>query len=355
MHADVRAASPLGLASALAANEHAYRAVRFALAATIATLMGYGSGFELPFLVPVLASGFFAKPAPRPNLRTALGLILVISGTSFMGLVLARLLLPYPQIFLLVAFLVLFRIFYFKAGGGSPLVVVFLLIGVTVIPIVALESMALGTAIATALAAGSVMVIATVLLTFGLMPDLPDWQAPAAAAAAATPAPSPLEQARTAMLSTGVVFPVFAVFYMLGMTGSLLILVFIAMLSLVPSFAVGKAAGRAMIRGNLIGGLGSLVFYNLLIVYPSFAFFLPLTFATGLLFGRVIYSGRSYAPLFATGFNTVMLMIGMSVAFVGTEAMAKFYTRIFQIMVAVGYVVVAFGFLELLARKRAVR
>ncbi len=354
MHADVRAATQLGLGSALAANEHAYRAVRFALAATIATLMGYGSGFELPFLVPVLASGFFAKPAPRPNLRTALGLILVISGASFMGLVLARLLLPYPQIFLLVAFLVLFRIFYFKAGGGSPLVVVFLLIGVTVIPIVALESMALGTAIATALAAGSVMVIVTVLLTFGLMPDLPEWQA-TAAAAAATPAPSPLERARTAMLSTGVVFPVFAVFYMLGMTGSLLILVFIAMLSLVPSFAVGKAAGRAMIRGNLIGGLGSLVFYNLLIVHPSFAFFLPLTFATGLLFGRVIYSGRSYAPLFATGFNTVMLMIGMSVAFVGTEAMAKFYTRIFQIMIAVGCVVVAFGFLELLARKRAVR
>jgi hypothetical protein len=33
--------------------------------------------------------------------------------------------------------------------------------------------------------------------------------------------------------------------------------------------------------------------------------------------------------------------------------MAKFYTRIFQIMLAVGYVVAAFWFLELLARRRA--
>ena len=353
MPADASLAVRLGLGAALVADERAYRIVRFALAATIATLVGYGSGFGLPFLVPVLASGFFAKPMPRPSLRTALGLIVVISGASLSGLVLARLLLPYPHIFLLVAFLVLFRIFYFKAGGGSPLVVVFLLIGITVIPIVALESLALGTVIATALAAGSVMVIGTVFLTYGLMPDLPEWQARVAASAAAAPVPSPAEQARTAMLSTGVVFPVFAAFYMFGMTSSLLILVFIAMLSLVPSFTAGKVAGQAMIKGNLIGGLGSLVFYNMLIVYPSFVFFLPMTFATGLIFGRKIYSERPSAPLFATGFNTVMLMVGMSVAFEGTEAMAKFYTRIFQIMVAVAYVVAAFWFLELLARRRA--
>lgn len=356
MPADASVAARLGVGAALVADERAYRVVRFALAATVATLMAYASGFELPFLVPMLAGGFFAKPTPRPSLKTALGLIVVISGASLLGLVLARLLLPYPEIFLLVAFLVLFRIFYLKAGGGSPLVVVFLLIGVTVIPIVALDSMALAGAIATGLAVGSVMVIATVFLTHGLMPDRPEWQVGPAAAAPAqspSPSPSPSEQVGTAMLSTGVVFPVFAVFYMLGWTSSLLILVFIAMLSLVPSFTVGKAAGKAMIVGNLIGGLGSLVFYNLLIVYPSFVFFLPLTFAAGLIFGREIYSGRPSAPLFATGFNTVMLMIGSSVAFEGTEAMAKFYTRIVQIMVAVGYVVVAFWFLELLARKRA--
>jgi hypothetical protein len=353
MPADVSLAARLGLGAALVADERAYRIVRFALAATIATLVGYASGFELPFLVPVLASGFFAKPSPRPSLRTGLGLIVVISGASLLGLVLARLLLPYSYIFLLVAFLVLFRIFYMKAGGGSPLVVVFLLMGITIGPIVALESMELGTAIAKALAAGSVMVIGTVFLTYGLMPDLPEWQAKVAAAAAAAQVPSLSEQARTAMLSTGVVFPVFAAFYMFGMTSSLLILVFIAMLSLVPSFTAGKVAGQAMIKGNLIGGLGSLVFYNMLIVYPSFVFFLPMTFATGLIFGRYIYSGRPSAPLFATGFNTVMLMVGMSVAFEGTEAMAKFYTRIFQIMLAVGYVVAMFWFLELLARKKA--
>jgi hypothetical protein len=352
MPGEASLAARMGLGSALVRNEGAYRSVRFALAATISTFMAYASGFELPFLVPVLASGFFAKPMPRPDMRTALGLIIVISGASFLGLVLARYLLPYPEIFLLVAFLVLFRIFYFKAGGGSPLVVVFLLVGVTVIPIVALDSLALGTGIAKALAAGSVMVIGSVLLTYGLMPDPTSWQVRSAAAAATAPVPSPSERLRTAMLSTGVVFPIFAVFYMLGLTSALLVLVFIAMLSLVPSFTVGKEAGKAMIAGNIIGGLGSLVFYNMLIVYPSFMFFLPLTFAAGLIFARVIYSGRPTAPLFATGFNTVMLMVGMSVAFAGTEAMSKFYERIFQIMLAVGYVIAAFGFLEALSRKR---
>jgi len=334
--------------------EAVYRAVRYALAATLATLMGTAAGFELPFLVPVLILGFFGKPAPRPLLRVALSIIAVVTAASAIGLVMARLLLPYPYLFLAVAFLALFRIFYLKAGGGSPLLVVFLLMGVTLIPIVALESLALSAGIALALVASVVMVMATVFLVHGLMPDLPVWDRAAGPGPPAqpTPPPEPGARFRTAMLSTGVVFPVFAIFFLYGWTSSLLILLYIAILSQVPSFTAGKVAGKALIQGNLLGGLGAIVLYNMLIVVPTFGFFLALTFGAGLVYGRLVYSGRPSAQLFATGFSTVVLLLGMSVSIEGTEAASKFYQRIFQVMAAVFYVVAAFGFLEVLSRRR---
>jgi hypothetical protein len=332
--------------------EAAYRAVRYALAATLATLMGTAAGFELPFLVPVLILGFFAKPVPRPALRVALSIIAVVAGASAVGLVMARLLLPYPYLFLLVAFLALFRIFYLKAGGGSPLLVVFLLMGVVLIPIIALESLAFSAGIALALVASSVMVTVTAFLVHDLMPDLPTWQSAVRPPAPPAPPPEPAVRFRTAMLSTGVVYPVFAIFFLYGWTGSLLILLFIAILSQVPSFTAGKAAGKALIQGNLLGGLGAIVLYNMLIVVPTFGFFLALTFGAGLVYGRGVYSDRPWAPLFATGFSTVVLLLGMSVSIEGTEAASKFYQRILQVMAAVFYVVAAFGFLEILSRRR---
>ncbi len=341
-----------GVAHGVLWDEASYRTVRFAVAATIATLLGYGSGFELPYLVPVLASGFFAKPVPQLHLKAAVTLVAAITGASFFGVLLASLFLPYPYMFLLVAFLVLFRIFYAKAGGTSPIVIVFLLAATTIIPIVSLESLQLGVAIAQALAVGSALVVVSVILTHRLMPDLPHWNQ-IATTRNAEPASSqtPAERTGVALMSTAVVFPLFAAFFLLGWTSSILVLIFVAILSLAPSFAGGKTAGKALIAGNLLGGLGSAVFYNLLIVYPAFPVFLALTFLTALLYGRMVYSGRPSAPLFATGFNTVLLMVGMSVVIQGTEAMAKFYTRIVQIMIAVGYVVLIFGLLEVLFRQ----
>ena len=209
--------------------------------------------------------------------------------------------------------------------------------------------MGLAIGIAKGLVAGAAIAIASVWLAHGLFPDLPEHAAndpEEATGAAAKPLPSLEVRYRMAMTSTVVVLPVLALIFSLNLTGGALILVFIALLSLQPSFATGWKIGKGLIVGNVIGGIASIAIYETLVAYPTFGFFLLLMLLAGLVFGQAMFSDHPAAPLFKTGFNTVVLLVGMSVTITGTEAGSKFYERIAQIMVAVFYVVAAFGLIE---------
>ena len=63
------------------------------------------------------------------------------------------------------------------------------------------------------------------------------------------------------------------------------------------------------------------------------------------MFARQVFSGRKTGALYGMAFSTVLLIIG-SVTGSTSDASSKVYSRITGIMIAVIYVVVAFGFLE---------
>ena len=64
-----------------------------------------------------------------------------------------------------------------------------------------------------------------------------------------------------------------------------------------------------------------------------------------------MFSGKKSAPLYGMAFSTVLLVIG-SVTSSSGDAGAKVYTRIVQIMLAVAYVVAAFGVIERISKRR---
>lgn len=336
------------------------RIVRFALGTTLASAIAFLTGFELPFLVPILAAMLLGSPAPRPSLRSGGGFVLTIGVASVVGLIVTRLFVHFPPAFLLVAFLILFRLYYALWSGKSPFLVVWLLIASMLIPLIGLASMGLAIGIAKGITAGAAIAIGAVWLAHGLLPDPPPPMAPesasdttsASAEGGETKALPPVEvRYRMAMTSTAVVFPVLVLIFSFNLTGGALILIFIALLSLQPSFAAGWKMGKGLIAGNVIGGLASIAIYEILVAYPAFTFFLLLMLLAGLVFGRVMFSDHPMAPLFKTGFNTVVLLVGMSIAITSTEAGSKFYERIVQIMVAVFYVVAAFGLIEWIQKR----
>ena len=331
------------------------RILRFSIGVTIGSGFAHLIGFELAFLVPILIGMLLASPAPRPTLRAGLGFLLPVAVAAFLGVWLSRYFLQYRIMFLLMEFLVLYRIFYALAGGAALLRMVWLLIASLIIPLMGLASMSLSVGVALGLVMGALMAVGVVWLSFGLLPDPPAEDPARAVGLDAQPAkqvPPPEARAAYARRGVTVVFPVVVLFFFLALYSDAVILVYVGLLSLSPSFAAGWKQGKSMITANLIGGLTAIVLYELLVVYPTIWMLALLTLVVGLTFGDVIFSTRPIAPMFKSAFNAVMILVGMSVTMNGADAASKFYVRIVQIILAVVYVAVAFGFLEHLQRKR---
>ena len=327
------------------------RTLRYAVGATLAMAIALGVGWPLSFLTPVLSLGFLAAPA-RLELKAGLGFVSIVAAACLAGLVLVEFLLPFPLVYLPFIGLCLFRLFYAKADGAASLVVTWLLIALLVLPLVGLIKPEISFLVAGGLVVGAAMMVLLVWLTWAMFPDPP---APVAAApvptAPAVALPTNAFKVKSALLSVTVVFPAVAVFYTLQWTGGILVLVFIGILSMQPGVAGNLKAGKALIIGNVIGGIASVMFYELLVMVPSFPFMIMLTLFCGLVFGRQVFSGKKVGPLFGMAFSTVLLIIASTTSSTD-EADNKVVVRVLQMIIAVTYVVLAFGFLERFSRRK---
>lgn len=327
------------------------RILRYAVGSSLAMALAMGIGWQLSFLAPVLTQSFLGSPAPRPAFKAGLALIAIVTVSCLVGLFLTRYLLPYPLVFIIFTSYLLFRLFYAKLGGASPLLITFMMISTLVIPIMGILSPDLGVLVAGGIVMGAIVTVGVVWLAHAIFPD------PGTITSKAISKPSSeasIGRLRGAVLSTIVLVPVFILFYTLQLTGSVLILIFVALLAMQPSFAANFKAGTALIVGNVIGGAASILFYEILVIVPEFWFMVVLTCLFGLIFGAQLFSGKSRAPLFGMAFSTVLLVIASVTSGEG-EAGSKVYTRVAQMMIAVVYVVSSFGLIERFRRAHEAR
>jgi hypothetical protein len=330
------------------------RVFRYAVGSTLAMAIAMGVDWQLSFLAPVLALSFLGTPTPRPTVREGVAFLATIGLACFAGLLLARYLLPYPLVFLPFVGLVLFRLFHAKESGAPALLVTWMIIALLAIPLLAMTSAALANLVALGIVFGAAVTLGIVWLTYGLLPDPPGTHdgVTASAPTGAPPPTSAAERLRSATLSTAVVCPLFVAFYLFQWTGALLILIFVALLSMQPAFAKNFKVGGAMVIGNVIGGAAAIVFYELLVVSPLYELLILLTLLGGLFFGARVFSGEKTAPLYGMAFSTVLLIIGSTTTSTSSGAEGKVYMRVLQIMVAVVYVVTAFGVLDRFVRPK---
>ena len=326
------------------------RILRYAVGSTLAMAVAMGLDWPLSFLTPVLTLSFLASPAPRPTLKMGFGFVLTIAVASYVGLLVGRTLLPYPLVFIPFVGLLLFRIYYAKGSSLPPLLILWLLIALLLIPLMMMQSHALANMIAYNLVISGGVTLLVVWISYALLPDRVDGES-SNVSVAKPPAPTTEERFRTAVDTTIVVFPVLVLFYFFELAGALLILIMIALLSMQPGFAKDFKGGKALIIGNTIGGIAAIIFYELLVIMPEYVFLIVLTLLAGLMFGSRLFSGKPKAALYGMAFSTLLLVIGSTTSSSG-EADAKVYTRIIQLMAAVIYVVVAFGLLEHLKKMR---
>ncbi|MBY6186291.1 DUF2955 domain-containing protein [Marinobacter hydrocarbonoclasticus] len=307
----------------------------FRFGAGVATAMMLAASFEwsLAMITPIFVAMLLGPPGVRLPHGAYAKLLIGVGLTFAVGIGLV-VILPFALVFVPLQTLLLFLTFYRAERGLNPLIVVMLLIAILMFP--ALGLMDRNVAIDFALGfLGSLAIALTLCSLFYAW--IPSGPAPAKPAPVL---PSEAVAYRNAWLSTLLVLPLLLFFYLTDRSGDLLVLVLVAILSQSPGLEAGSKAGMGMILANLLGGAVAMLFYNLLVAVPMWLFFAALMWLTALLFGLGMFSSPK-GKILATGFTTLLILIGSTTFSGGGDAGEKLILRIAQMLAATGYL--AFG------------
>lgn len=357
MSAEALAARPLE-GMDLDATHRRAQIFRLAFGMTLSAGIALGLAWPLSWITPVVAAKLLTLPKVMP-FKSALAFVALASGSLLLS---ARLLLPtlsYPAVHLLVTALILFLLFYAKAGGTNPVLVVVLLIGVVAVPLIGTVSESLARAATEGLIFDIVVAVAIVYAAAAAFPDPPllgptvasAGPGGAGGAAGGNAHPSPRVRTALALRSLVVLYPLVMVLQLFSLVDFAVVLVMASLLAMEPTFGKHLAVGKGLILANLAGGLVAVAIYQLLVLVPSFTFFLLLVLLAGLWVGGWIFSDRPLGKLLGGGITAVFIVLGPAVT--GDEqAGAELFVRLAMIMGAVLYIVLAFGLLERLTRGR---
>lgn len=303
----------------------------------VTSLMNY----DLAYLTSVLALGYMAPGAKPLTLKQGGGFILILSIITGATVVFTELFLDYALVFMPLLLLSLLWLYY---TDKLPMMVkLFALVSLVIIPFVSIDSNAIGSYVAVRLVFNAFMAIILSQLVFRVFP-LCDADIPFEKKKEDIQQQSEKERFTYAVRIIIILLPVLLLFYMFKLSSSVLVLTFIAILSISPSLANPKV-GLVMIAANILGGLFGILAYRLLIVVPNFTFMILVSLCIGIFFGSRLFSDSKYAGIFGSGFSTFLLILG-SVTSSDAEAGSKVWSRVIQISIAVTYVVIAFGILN---------
>lgn len=329
-------------------NADSQCALRYAVGVALSVAIAYGVGWPLSWLATILTAAFLGNRAPRPSLKASLAILAAIVLIFGVGLFVTLHFYHYPLVFSLMISTGLYLNFYLAARGGSQLIVLLCTLAMLLIPLMG------GTQPALALMVTEGFLVSAVVALF--CTQLAHTLVPGGTVASLAQVHSEAHPSQSAWLSTAVILPVVLVCLAFDMTGAVLPLIMIATLSQKPDFSTGAKGGLALIAANLGGGLAAVLFYQLLRISPTYPFLVLGLFAMALLFGQRIFSSRPTAPLYASAFSTVLILIGSGTSEFGGDTGAAFYKRVLLIALAVCYVVGSLSLLQMPAvRDRCIR
>ena len=107
-----------------------------------------------------------------------------------------------------------------------------------------------------------------------------------------------------------------------------------------------RAAGKSLLMSTIIGGIGAIIMWQLLSIWPSLIFYTLLIALGGLIMGKRIFSGlamHAQASTWSYAFLTMIVLIAPAVLDGpgGSDASASFYSRLGMMIGATIYSAVA--------------
>lgn len=318
------------------------RAQRLALGVSIAFVVSQLAGWPLAQFTPVFAVLLLTDAEPLP-VRRALRLILTFIAAVVGGYLIARLLLPYPAVLVLVAGLLLYRSNVFALTSGAHVLgIVGMVLGCIVVPVMV-----------------KMLPLVAVVASLGFFLDLLVAMLTAWVAFLLIPAPlaptdphrhGPVDAATARVLATRmtlVVIPMLIAFLLFGWT-SILVLVYSVLIAMALSDEASFAMGWDKVIANLlIGGVGMVVFYEMLVAAPSIPIMAVLAFGAFYLYGTRIFAGGASGGLWVSGFIGFLILAGGAMLTDDVNSPMKVIDRVVQISIAGLYVVFAYRVIDL--------
>jgi len=330
----------------VAANEPASRRIlRLALGTSLSLWFSQALAWDLSFMAPVFTLLLLGTPAPPPTLSKGLALVFaLVLPVTLGGFVLIPFFLYLHSVAIVLVMIALFHSFYLSARGGPAMIGTLLTIGITLIVAIGSVNAAILTAIVQGLAAGAVSGLAFVWIAHALLPDRKSSQNPAAQARTAQAGkPSPKTAMRLAVRAWLVVLPIAILFlFSSASTSYAVVMIKVATMGQQSESSDAKDMGRSLLESTLWGGVGAIVIWQLLSLWPSLFFYSLLIAIAALAFGRGIFSGSGMHPrasMWSYALLTMVVLIAPAVldGAGGTAAGAAFWTRLFLIGVTAAY------------------
>jgi len=323
----------------------ARRILRLAAGTSAALWFSQFIAWDVSFIMPVLVSLLLAIPMPAPKLKQGIIFILALALPAYGALLLLPIMDNYHVVAVLVLVAATFWSFYYSAKGGSPVLGAFLTMGLALLTAVGSDSIDAQLAVNAALVLNAVIAMLFVWLAHAFFPDPPR-------PANAPPRPSPPKPARamaiwSAWRSTVIVFPVMFFFLLYqGSAAYMVVMIKVAAMGQQVENDTTKAAGKSVLMSTIIGGIGAIIIWQLLSIWPSLVLYTLLIALGGLIMGKRIFSGlamHTQAGTWSYAFLTMIVLIAPAVLDGpgSSSASAGFYSRLFLMFVATLYSVMA--------------
>ena len=278
-----------------AADIASRRILRLALGTTLS--MGFSQlvGWPLSFMAAIFTMFLLAVPLPAPTLKSGFKFVLALVLPAYAGIVLLMPFLEFARAAgILLVVLALFGSFYYSARGGSPVMGMFMTVGITMVVTVGSVSADAMILVANGLAIGAAAGISFVALAHALLPDLPPPQNAAAGKRPAPPAKPSLSTARrNALRSLTVVSPLVIIFlFISGSASYAVIMIKVASMGQQANTQVTRAMGREQLESTLWGGIGAIIAFNIMSIWSSLLMFCLLIALACLIYGKRIFHGK---------------------------------------------------------------
>jgi hypothetical protein len=297
------------------------------------------------FLLPVLVGVVLVQAPGCPTLRMSLVLVAANLAAAAIVLLVTAALIAFPVLFSGALGLIFFACFLRIARGRPRAVPMLALLYLVVVPVVAQSSPSGAVDAAFTLAKSFTLAIFIVWVVYLLWPSAPP--VPGAAPIPAAPRP-----AAAALLAAALLLSMMLLFLALELAHALPALVSTLLILSRLSHTGEKRFARALMAGNLVGGLTAVVVFATLAVNLSLLTLALLTLLVGLAFGAPIAAGGPGRATALVGANTMVILLSAGLQ-PGQDTFWSWITRLAYIVVAAAFAVGAMSLLRVPWRPRA--